>query len=895
MLKEIIPLHSFLSRFSTRKPCAVNQAAGVVCIDANKLKLVGGSKRDGNVYIGDLPVCGKAWDKLDAQVVCNSLYANDFSERRGVVPVFDVSQAAAYGQATTDTFIMDEVRCNGNEKSLTDCSFKSYNEKSCGRSQVAGVRCAKCTHNELLDIVSSVTLGSNTEATEQSVTAAFNRLKSKCYHWDCSIRQPAYREYCQIHAFLHDSLHVMKKSLKRQVALVYNPGKLLMHHFTKERSDIVLQRLQSIRQQSASMQGQLADYYRTMANFDKTRGNADHAYAIGVWKDQKDSVVRIQNELKEEMTDLVWYAVMANGADLIYRYYQVSWAMTACLSPFDAVFNPGEMAEKVANVDDKLAELTEAIGKTALFQYTISDTFPKMRATIVTIVKNLRDNAVIYDTIADMLGKVDTNNFTPERANQFLEAYYRYNPAIMTEPLATYVVLIDQVVDNFCDTLTSSGGIIKAGIAAAAFKVCPVIRQKVEIMKDLLTDLKDVQLDIMDAFADMARAKVSELAARKLSQVIGQSSMDILLSKVAEKQSQVLFQLHRAALINTACDTIKYMKFGVEQDHCAYLRKNTFGDVQMLIGFEYRDENAMCPQMHTDRTIFHIPAMVRRGDEQVPHGMLDLTSLWDASQDKAATTFQIPNAQWLVDNGWINPADSNSGPFVVKKLEVYPLPVQTKDKVTVTTRFSPLTNILAGETYLFDRQVSAFFSYDENNPWCDYRYLSKNPYSVLGCQALPDICGRSEGVFPGPIYPSLFSLWNFEMSIPKVFKANVPYPKGKFYLKVRAEICYRSRSSGLRVGKRSGIYSCCANSGRYSDEKGRCHGCPKESRPSLNGFFCESCPKGYAPSTDGPSGYGCRPCPVNMYNGVGGNTHCLPCSHGQNTNGTEGSTFCTTK
>ena len=56
--------------YKTRPDCRGADAAGVVCIDHSKLRLVGGGLREGNVFIGDQPVCHDLWDISDGQVVC---------------------------------------------------------------------------------------------------------------------------------------------------------------------------------------------------------------------------------------------------------------------------------------------------------------------------------------------------------------------------------------------------------------------------------------------------------------------------------------------------------------------------------------------------------------------------------------------------------------------------------------------------------------------------------------------------------------------------------------------------------------------------------------------------------------------------------------------------------
>merc|ERR1712112_676282 len=96
---------------------AIKQAAE---LDANApqgrltapvIKLVGGTtSNEGNVLVDGKPVCDDYWDTKDAKVVCRMLgYTGG-----------DAIIESAYGPTGVD-FAMDDVQCNGDEHTISDC------------------------------------------------------------------------------------------------------------------------------------------------------------------------------------------------------------------------------------------------------------------------------------------------------------------------------------------------------------------------------------------------------------------------------------------------------------------------------------------------------------------------------------------------------------------------------------------------------------------------------------------------------------------------------------------------------------------------------------------------------------------------------------------------------
>lgn len=76
-------------------------------------------------------VCDDIWNTNNAQVVCRMLGYNGSAEAR---------TSAYFGQGSGQIW-MDQVNCNGKEKSLTECPFLGFGYHNCGHTEDAGVIC----------------------------------------------------------------------------------------------------------------------------------------------------------------------------------------------------------------------------------------------------------------------------------------------------------------------------------------------------------------------------------------------------------------------------------------------------------------------------------------------------------------------------------------------------------------------------------------------------------------------------------------------------------------------------------------------------------------------------------------------------------------------------------
>eukprot|EP00092_Neocalanus_flemingeri_P008007 GFUD01008639.1.p1 GENE.GFUD01008639.1~~GFUD01008639.1.p1 ORF type:complete len:196 (+),score=57.25 GFUD01008639.1:37-624(+) len=96
----------------------------------NGIELVGGNEKSGNILVHGRPVCDDEWQLPAAEVACRMLGFEGAEEK---------TTHSHFGEVS-ENFIMDDVKCGGEESDLFHCSFDSKSIQ-CDQYEGAGVVC----------------------------------------------------------------------------------------------------------------------------------------------------------------------------------------------------------------------------------------------------------------------------------------------------------------------------------------------------------------------------------------------------------------------------------------------------------------------------------------------------------------------------------------------------------------------------------------------------------------------------------------------------------------------------------------------------------------------------------------------------------------------------------
>ncbi|KAG9264042.1 deleted in malignant brain tumors 1 protein isoform X1, partial [Astyanax mexicanus] len=116
--------------------CSHSEDAGVICSAVFDVRLVGGtgscSGRVEVYYRGQWgTVCDDDWDINDAAVVCRQMRCGR---------ALSVHSRDNFAEGTGPIFL-DNIKCAGNESSLTECRHNGFGRHDCNHSEDAGVTC----------------------------------------------------------------------------------------------------------------------------------------------------------------------------------------------------------------------------------------------------------------------------------------------------------------------------------------------------------------------------------------------------------------------------------------------------------------------------------------------------------------------------------------------------------------------------------------------------------------------------------------------------------------------------------------------------------------------------------------------------------------------------------
>ena len=300
-------------------------------------------------------------------------------------------------------------------------------------------------------------------------------------------------------------------------------------------------------------------------------------------------------------------------------------------------------------------------------------------------------------------------------------------------------------------------------------------------------------------------------------------------------------RLHLLTALNLHCNILEYTNAGEELAACKDAMK-TLSDEDITKVITYIPET--CVPYTNDGKYVSIPVTKTARQDAV-----NLQELYGGN----STTFRIPDAQWLMDYGWLPPNDVREKVFYVKGFELFL--VSDKDthrSVQIGVDITPSSNaalVKNGALYEMTSKQEYEFRYKENELPCDK--TESNPHQW--CQELGDICVVRDGILDNDqgVYPSIFSEWTLQVHDPDW--SRIPdIPKfveveETLFLQAKVFLCSKTPAKSLNVKvetppspQDTGTEpeQCGANN-YYGRKKRTWKPCPFGSRAMLGGYYCE--------------------------------------------------------
>ena len=585
----------------------------------------------------------------------------------------------------------------------------------------------------------------------------------------------------------------------------------------------------------------LANYFGTLADYDSDIAAADIVYisdSLDKFKEQTDNLAR---EIRRVSAILEQATEIASIFDTIVAWQKA--AATAAVGIVGVIGgDPGGLVDAWDKMDEALAATINAV-RVGTLAGLMTDVNVDMKTIFTAFDKNrelLEDAKKIVAYESNPNGRTDLD----DTRMRFLEAYNAYNPQVNTADIARldqgWTNVLDVIRDSLDDMTQYSSVAVKGTIYAENYleEMALLIPQ----ITALLESRYEYQFDLMDSLAVNLRAKLAKGSVQDLTDMIKEVRND-QSSKFARKQaalkSLMVSKMHTLQALSLHCNALEYRNAGEMPSVCTNaVESMTDSAIADVISFLPQS----CVAGTADGKYVNIPVAKTTGK-----GAINIHDLYNGKK----TTFQVPDAQWLVDNGWLHKYEVENKVFYVKGFELFLMSLDKSEKGrTVLSSISaksaaPLIkdNTDQRRKYAIKPTQRYEFSYRENIPPCDK--TEANPYEL--CKPLSDICVVRDGFLENKydIYPSIFSEWEIEVpglnrnaEAPKFFERD-----GGLFLQAKILLCSKTPSKKPNItikDKVSLVKRSRCEEGYYLDRITHSwRQCPSGSSVALGGYFCQ--------------------------------------------------------
>ena len=595
--------------------------------------------------------------------------------------------------------------------------------------------------------------------------------------------------------------------------------------------------------------GSLGNYFATLADFDSNIASADITYIKDKLKEFDRKTYWLSWSLEEDLKMVAQTVIKSAKLDkTLGMVHFVGDTIMAVVRGFlnDAggyveIRESMKKAEEAATNLAKAETLTGLIRDASRLTDKIVVGFRKNEAFLFLTAKLLKQEKERQVKVME-ISELDALR------REFLSRYQDYSPAIDSNDVAKLGADFEAILDLLVETLEGMVDTFAYGANKFIYKGNYMEKMKSTVAQliSLMQSRFDYQFDLLDSLAAYVRAQLARSSVEVLRESLEEMRDDLkndelptVVSKQGALSTLIMSRLHLLTALNLHCNILEYTNAGEELAACKDAMK-TLSDEDITKVITYIPET--CVPYTNDGKYVSIPVTKTARQDAV-----NLQELYGGN----STTFRIPDAQWLVDYGWLPPNDVREKVFYVKGFELFL--VSDKDthrSVQIGVDITPSSNaalVKNGALYEMTSKQEYEFRYKENELPCDK--TESNPHQW--CQELGDICVVRDGILDNDqgVYPSIFSEWTLQVHDPDW--SRIPdIPKfveveETLFLQAKVFLCSKTTAKSLNVQVETPPQDTETESGQcgannYYDRKKRTwKPCPFGSCAMLGGYYCE--------------------------------------------------------
>ena len=608
----------------------------------------------------------------------------------------------------------------------------------------------------------------------------------------------------------------------------------------------------------------LAKGMKKMATFGRKIAIADSEFIISKLDLFRQRVDKYMATIQRNLVPVIAKAFEKAIVDVGLKAGRVLLAGIGMFNPIKHLIGDTDLNEVLDRADD-LAKASIDVLKAKKLQDTYWKAIGMSKEVGIYFESNKRYLDYVAKITLEFVKKTDKDfeegNFE-DKSGEFLELYSGYDPTVKRGKIVQFGVLLESLADQACDLVFED---LSVGSATYAGQVvsrgdCITLPSDIAGLSEVYAELYDYQFDLMDALAESVKENLAYATANELSKEFERVDLDIndaTALSVFSMKTFLVNRMYRMKAVFNYCNYLQYLNGGKQTDLCKEaMAKLDDASVDKLIAFD-KSGLLTCPLIPR---IVYLPT-TRKTDDDTDEAFIDIKALYSGRP----SVFRIPDAYWLAQNKWINPADVTNHIYQLHDMRIFLPDSADHDRLvrTKVTSASKTTKFYPGEDaerfYLADQRVNEFvFGYTDDAHYtnCGTTNIRPNPSSVcrqkLEEDITTDICVKTTTASK-PLQPSVFSAWVIELETngKKGVSKNVNFTT-PVYLAAEITICAKKVEMACDV-KIHGKCKDAKQEARARRNRGRC--CPPKDdldqywdreKKNVRGRLgsCVACPKG---------------------------------------------------